>query len=82
MRNSFAIRTICLHLLGRVRRDGGRGDLLLGLAPERRVRVAIERDVLVAREHPSAPDDREALERALEIRFADARRNGHVAVPC
>jgi hypothetical protein len=38
------------HLLSRVRRHGRGDESLVGLAPERRVRIPIQRDVFVARE--------------------------------
>ncbi len=47
-----------LHLLGARRRYGGGNQLLVGLAPERRIGVAVESDVLVTGEHPLGPHDR------------------------
>ena len=55
---------------------------LLGLAPERRVRVAIEVQVLVGREHPVAADRvREFLERGARSRARRCRGYGHGRLP-
>src|SRR5688572_399887 len=71
-----------LHLLGRLRRYRRRGDLLLGLVPKRRVSVAVQRRVLVGREHPLAPDDRlEPRHGSGEISLADSRWYAHPLAP-
>jgi len=62
-----------LHFFHGVRRNGRGRDALLGLALERRIRVAIERDVLVALEHPLRPDGLfELAERAIEVALGHA----------
>jgi hypothetical protein len=63
------------HLLHRVRRDGRRSGSLLGLALERGVRVAVERDVGIAREHPLRADCLlEGAQCAIEVRLRHAAR--------
>src|SRR5204863_4436938 len=69
------------HLLRGIGRHGGRRHFLLGLPDERRVRVAIQRDVLVAREDPIGPDHRrKAGKGPLKIPLADARWYAHALV--
>lgn len=56
------------HLLSGARRDGCRGDLLLPFAPIDRVRVAVQRDVLLAAENPLfAHDLGKTAERLVEL---------------
>jgi hypothetical protein len=64
-----------LHLFDGIRRDGRRRGALLGLALERRVRVFVERDVGIAREHPLRADRfLEVAQRAIEARLRYAGR--------
>ena len=66
-----------LHLLDVDRRDGGRREPFRRLVAFRRVRVAIERDVLVGLEHPLLADGGfELAQRGSEIRGADTLRRG------
>ena len=67
-----------LHLLDGRRRDRGRREPLLGLAPEGRVRVAVELQVIVGLEYPVGADRvREFLERGGEVALGDVWGYGH-----
>src|SRR4029453_8700483 len=66
-----------LHLLDAIRCDRRRWNPLFLFVPERGKRIAIEIDVLVARDHPLLADDRRELrERLREIRTAHAGWKG------
>src|SRR5688572_28188547 len=70
------------HLLGRIGSHGSRGHFFFGLAHERRISVAVQRDVLVAREHPFGPHHRsEAGDGPLEIPLTDPRWYAHRLAP-
>ncbi len=83
-RNRVAVRDLddLLNLRHGLGRDSRGGDLLAGLAPERRVRVAIRVHGFVAREHPVLADSgTELLDGRGEIGRADPWRSSHCLVP-
>src|SRR5271154_2833786 len=71
-----------LHLFDIIRSDGRGRDQLVCLSPERRVSIAIERYVFVARENPLLADSVfKLLDRFSEIAGAYTWRNLHRALP-
>src|SRR5690606_20805175 len=67
-----------LHLLDRGRRNRGGREALLGLAPEGRVRVPVQGNVLVGRENPVGADcGAELVEGGAEVGVAYTWWIGH-----
>jgi hypothetical protein len=71
-----------LHLLDALRRDRCRRHPVFGFVPERRVGVAVEREVVVVREDPLPADGcGEFVERLGEVTSSDAGRCRHGPPP-